>query len=203
MDEKTFTDELLTFFKALSDANRLKIVALLAHQDRSVGELAEMLDLSSPTVSHHLSKLSNVGLVSARAEGYYSVYKLDLDALNDMAQRLLSEETLSTVVADVDVDAYDRKVLNTFMSPDGRLLQFPAQQKKEEAILRYVVREFEPGTRYSEEHVNEILSRFHEDMARLRRNLVEFGLMEREGGGGAYWRVDDDTNHSARGGERD
>ena len=191
MDEKAYTDELLTFFKALSDANRLKIVALLAQQERSVGELAEMLDLSSPTVSHHLSKLSDVGLVSARAEGYYSVYQLDLDALNELARRLLSEETLSTVAADVDVDAYDRKVLNTFMSPDGRLLQFPAQQKKEEAILRYIVREFEPGERYSEKYVNEILSRFHEDTARLRRNLVEFGLMEREGGGGDYWRVDE------------
>ena len=191
MDERRYAEELLAFFKALSDANRLRIVALLSEQDLSVGELAEMLDLSSATVSHHLSKLSDVGLVSARAEGYYNVYELDLDALNEMAKRILSEETLSSVAAEVDVDAYDRKVLETFMSPEGRLLQFPAQQKKEEAVLRYIVRTFEPGRRYSEKEVNEMLSEFHEDTARLRRNLVVFGFMEREGGGGDYWRVEE------------
>lgn len=191
MDEQTYVKELLAFFKALSDANRLRIVALLSDQDLTVGELAEMLDLSSATVSHHLSKLSGVGLVSARAEGYYNVYELDIDALNEMAKRILSEETLSSVAADVDVDAYDRKVLETFMSPEGRLLQFPAQQKKEEAILRYIARAFEPGHRYPEEEVNEILGQFHEDTARLRRNLVIFGFMDREGGGGDYWLVEE------------
>ena len=190
MDDQTYVNELLSFFKALSDANRLRIVALLSDQDLTVGELAEMLDLSSATVSHHLAKLSDVGLVSARAEGYYNVYKLDLDALHEMAKRILSEETLSSVAADVDVDAYDRKVLETFMSSDGRLLQFPAQQKKEEAVLRYVARAFEPGRRYPEREVNEILSQFHEDTARLRRNLVVFGFMDRQGGGGDYWRVE-------------
>ena len=190
MNDQTYVNELLSFFKALSDANRLRIVALLSDQDLTVGELAEMLDLSSATVSHHLAKLSDVGLVSARAEGYYNVYQLDLDALHEMAKRILSEETLSSVAADVDVDAYDRKVLETFMSSDGRLLQFPAQQKKEEAVLRYVARAFEPGRRYPEREVNEILSQFHEDTARLRRNLVVFGFMDREGGGGDYWRVE-------------
>ena len=190
MDDQTYVNELLSFFKALSDANRLRIVALLSDQDLTVGELAEMLDLSSATVSHHLSRLSDVGLVSARAEGYYNVYQLDLGALHEMAKRILSEETLSSVAADVDVDAYDRKVLETFMSSEGRLLQFPAQQKKEEAVLRYVARAFEPGRRYPEREVNEILSQFHEDTARLRRNLVVFGFMDREGGGGDYWRVE-------------
>jgi hypothetical protein len=35
--------------------------------------------------------------------------------------------------------------------------------------------------------VNEILGRFNQDTARLRRALVDHGLMAREGGGGAYW----------------
>ena len=45
------------------------------------------------------------------------------------------------------------------------------------------------GTRYSEKQVNEILKRYHEDTATLRRELVGFGLMQREGGEGEYWRV--------------
>jgi hypothetical protein len=75
------------------------------------------------------------------------------------------------------------------MTSDGRLKDFPAQQKKLEAILRHVVQFFEPGERYSEKEVNQILSKFNEDTARLRRSLIEFKLMEREGGGGMYWRT--------------
>jgi predicted transcriptional regulator len=190
MDANAGHEELLAFFKALSDANRLKITALLAREALSVEQLAEKLGLNSSTVSHHLARLSKVGLVSARAEGYYSIYRLELTALTDMAQRLLSKEMLPAVAANVDVEAYDRKVLNTYMSSDGRLAAFPVQRKKEQAILRYIVRIFEPNQRYSEKRVNKILSQFSEDTARLRRNLVEFGFMERQGGGGEYWRVD-------------
>ena len=187
-EESPYVEELLAFFKALSNANRLKIVALLAQESLSVEEMAEILGLNSSTVSHHLSKLTKVGLVSARPESYYNVYTLQLDVLSDMAERLLSDEMLPTVAEDMDVDAYDRKVLKAFLDANGRLTTFPAQQKKEEAVLRYIVKIFEPGQRYSEKEVNEMLSQFNEDTARLRRDLVELGFMDREGGGGAYWR---------------
>jgi predicted transcriptional regulator len=186
--EKTL-EELLDFFKALSDANRLKIVGLLAQGPASGEELAEILQLHPSTISHHLGRLSKTGLVSARAEGYYSIYQLETKILQSMAQRLLEQDTLPAVTAHVDIDAYDRKVLQTFMTPDGRLKDFPTQQKKLEVILRHVVQAFEPGVRYPEKKVNHILSSYNEDTARLRRNLVEFKLMAREGGGGEYWRV--------------
>jgi predicted transcriptional regulator len=187
-EESPYVEELLAFFKALSNANRLKIVALLAKEPLSVEEMAEILGLNSSTVSHHLSKLTKVGLISARPESYYNVYSLQLNVLSDMAERLLSDEMLPTVAEDVDVDAYDRKVLNTFLDVNGRLTTFPAQQKKEEAVLRHIVNIFEPGQRYSEKEVNEMLTQFNEDYARLRRDLVTLGFMKREGGGGAYWR---------------
>lgn len=180
-------DELLAFFKALSDANRLKIVALLARGERSVEDLASKLGLTSSTVSHHLARLSAAGLVGARAEGYYSIYRLDERALASMAHRLLEEETLPSVAAGVETDAFDRKVLRTYLDAEGRIKAFPAQRKKELAILRHVVRVFEPRRRYPEREVNAMLKRFSDDTARLRRHLVEFGFMERQGGGGEYW----------------
>ncbi len=190
MEGNAYVNELLAFFKALSDANRLRIVALLAKEPLSVEQLAEMLGLSSSTVSHHLARLSEVGLVSARAEGYYSVYRLELDALTAMSQRLLARDVLPAVAADVDMDAYDRKVLNTYLSPDGRLTAIPSQEKKERVVLRHIVQQFEMGRRYPEKEVNQILLRFNEDTATLRRRLVGLGFMQREGGGGAYWRVE-------------
>ena len=189
MNEESKTEELLLFFKALSDANRLKIMGLLAKEEMNVEQIAEVLDLHSSTISHHLSYLSHAGLVSARAEGYYNIYSLKTGVLESMAQRLLAKETLPAVAAEVDMDAFDRNVLNTYMTPDGHLKEFPVQQKKMEAVLRYAVKLFEPDKRYTEKQVNEILSKMNEDTARLRRNLVEFGLMNRQGGGGEYWRV--------------
>jgi len=183
--------ELLEFFKALADAIRLKIIGLLAQDEYPVEQIAEMLDLRPSTVSHHLSKLSKAGLVSARSESYYNIYRLEKRVLEEMSQRILSRETLPAVTADVDMDAYDRKVINTFCDEDGRIKQFPAQQKKFEAILRYVVKEFDPGVRYTEKEVSEILSRFSDNYASLRRGLIEYKLMGREAGGGAYWVMDD------------
>lgn len=183
-------EELVIFFKALADANRLKIIGLLARQPYSGEELAALLGLKPSTVSHHLSKLAEAGLVSARAEGYYSVYRLQEETLQKM-RLLFSKEDLASVASDVDADAYDRKVIGDFTRPDGSLKEIPAQRKKLEAILRYVVKAFEPGRRYSEKQVNEILSRYHADTATLRRELVGARLMEREGGGGEYWRTED------------
>jgi predicted transcriptional regulator len=191
MDEAQLnpTEELLQFCKALADANRLKIVGLLAQQPYSVEQLAALLGLGASTVSHHLARLAQAGLVTARAEGYYSVYSLQTEHLQGMARRLLSNGDLPRLAEDVDLDAFDRKVLAAFTDADGRIKAFPAQEKKFLVLLRHVVQAFQPGTRYPEKQVNEILSHYHEDTATLRRSLVDHGLMAREGGGGAYWRL--------------
>jgi len=181
--------ELLTFFKAMADANRLKIVGLLAEKPYSVEELAVLLKLKPSTVSHHLSRLAEAELVTARAESYYSVYQLDQAVLQEKARSMFSQTELSSVAAEVDADAYDNKVIRDYSKRDGSLKTLPAQRKKLEAILRYVVKSFNVGKRYSEKRVNEILAGYHEDTATLRRELVGYGLMQREGGGGEYWRT--------------
>lgn len=182
------SEEMVNFFKALADANRLKIVGLLAQRPYSVEELAALLDLKASTVSHHLARLAEAGLVSARTQSYYNVYQLEKDALESKSRSLFSSEDLSASIADVDLDAYDQKVINDYARKDGSLKTIPAQRKKLEAVLRYVAKAFKVGKRYSEKQVNEILSGYHEDTATLRRELVGYGLMKREGGGGDYWR---------------
>jgi len=184
------SEELVSFFKALADSSRLKIVGLLAEKSYSVEELAALLNLKPSTVSHHLSKLSEAGLVKSHAESYYSVYQLDRKVLEEKSRNIFSSEELSNVAAEVDVDAYDAKVIKDFTKRDGSLKTIPAQQKKLEAILRHIVKSFDVGKRYSEKRVNEILSKYHEDTATLRRELIGYKLMEREGGGGEYWRAE-------------
>lgn len=183
------SEELLTFFKALADSNRLKIVGLLAEKSYSVEELAELLKLKASTVSHHLSRLAEAGLVQAHTQSYYSVYQLDQSVLQEKARTMFTPSELSNVAAEVDADAYDKKVIRDYARRDGSLKTLPSQRKKLEAVLRYVVQSFDVDKRYSEKQVNEILAGYHDDTATLRRELVGFGLMQREGGGGEYWRT--------------
>jgi predicted transcriptional regulator len=190
LDQKEYILELEQFFKALADANRLKIIGLLANGSYSVEQLAGLLDLSSSTVSHHLAKLSKAGLVSARAEGYYNVYRLETGRLEKMSQQLLARETLPAAVENINMDAYDQKILSNYTAADGRLKEIPAQQKKFEVILRHAVTLFELNRHYSEKEVNEVLAKLHKDTARLRRGLVELDLLARSKDGREYWRVE-------------
>ena len=128
--------------------------------------------------------------MTSRTESYYSVYQLDQSVLQEKARTMFSQNELSSVVADVDADAYDNKVIKDYSKRDGSLKTLPAQRKKLDAILRHVVKSFELEKRYSEKRVNEILAGYYEDTATLRRELVGSGLMKREGGGGEYWRVE-------------
>ena len=179
-------EELLNFFKALADPNRLKIIGLLAQQDLSVEQIAEMLNIASSTVSHHLSRLNKAGLVSARAEGYYNIYKLNAKKLESLSKELLTPDQLPTFVKEVDMDAFDQKVVKNFTNPDGSLKAIPGQLKKMKAVLNYILPEFEDGKRYQEKEVNQILERFHQDYAQLRRTMIDTGLKKREYG--IYWK---------------
>ena len=112
-------NDLLTFFKAMADANRLKIVGLLARQSYTVEQLAAMLGLGASTVSHHLSRLSDAGLVTAAARSYYNYYQLKTERIEQVAHLLLAKETLPAVAGEmrVDNDAYDRKVFSHYLLP--------------------------------------------------------------------------------------
>jgi predicted transcriptional regulator len=191
MSEVEKTQELLEFFKALSEANRLKIIGLLAQQPSTVEGLASALGIGVSTTSHHLSYLAHVGLVSARVDGHYYIYSLHTETLEKMAHRLLSKDMLPGLVQPVDAEAFDRKVLAAFIDRQGRIKSFPAQEKKFIVLLKHVLNTFETGRRYPEKEVNEILGRFNDDVASLRRGLIEFKLMDRQGGGGEYWRIEE------------
>ncbi|MEK7326714.1 MAG: metalloregulator ArsR/SmtB family transcription factor [Chloroflexota bacterium] len=181
------TSELVQFFKALADETRLRIVGLLAQESFSGEQLAAIMAVKPATISHHLSKLNEAGLVSAVQDGHARLYSLRLDAIHSMAQRLLAEETLPQTTEALDVEAYDRKVIRDFSKRDGSLKKLPAQEKKFQALLRHIVKEFDMDRQYTEKQVSEIMARFHADTASLRRGLIEYKLMQRAEG--KYWRL--------------
>lgn len=172
-------------FKALGHPARLLIMNLIGNKPRHVEELAVILQLSPATISHHLSKLTGAGLLSSERDQYYQTYSL----CGDLARRTLGELILmpqSGVTAQVAEDAYRQKVLDTFLRR-GRLTNIPAQLKKRQIVLERLVQEFEPDRTYTEREVNQVLVEYHDDVATLRRGMIEHGFMQREGG--LYWRV--------------
>jgi hypothetical protein len=86
-------------------------------------------------------------------------------------------------------------VLRRFVH-NGRLLAMPAAHGKRLVVLDHLAGLFEPGRRYPEREVNELLGRYHPDYAMLRRYLVDDGFLDRadEQAPGApsvkvYWRT--------------
>jgi ArsR family transcriptional regulator, arsenate/arsenite/antimonite-responsive transcriptional repressor len=77
-------------FKALADPARVKIVNLLATSPEPVCvcELTEPLGLRQPTVSHHLKKLLDAGLLDREQRGTWAYYSLRRDALGGLAAAL-------------------------------------------------------------------------------------------------------------------
>jgi DNA-binding transcriptional ArsR family regulator len=176
-------EEMLAFFKALANEERLKIAGLLGVQPRSVAELSEMLKLKPAVVTRHLLYLSEMHLVRNLA----GLYRLDGEALQALSKRVLEGSLPRPNPDDFEGEAYDRKVLADFFTPEGRLRAMPMQEKKLLAVLRHVVQVFQPGERYPEKEVNELLRRFNPDTAALRRYLVDYRMMDRKDG--VYWKL--------------
>jgi ArsR family transcriptional regulator, arsenate/arsenite/antimonite-responsive transcriptional repressor len=173
-------------FKALAHPSRLLILNLVKSKPRHTEELAAILSLTPATISHHLSLLSEAGLLTAQKDQYYQVYRLVEAPLQKTIAEMV-QVPQPGLNANAEVDAYRQKVLRTFFK-QGRLTQIPAQQKKRQVILEEIVKIFTPGERYSEWDVNKMLVDFNEDVASLRRMLIDFELMQRDHD--VYWRID-------------
>ena len=72
---------------------------------------------------------------------------------------------------------------------DGRIVQIPRQPAKRRVLLDVLAQEFEPGVRYTEREVNEVLAQYHPDTAAWRRYLVDEEFMDRDSTSGMYWRA--------------
>jgi len=83
------TSDPVTFAKALSDETRQKIMKLCCCEWLSVNEIVEQLNVSQPTVSHHLAILREAGLVEVREEGKQTFYMLNQNRIAVCCGRLM------------------------------------------------------------------------------------------------------------------
>jgi len=81
MSENTKVASPVNFAKALADPTRQEIMELCCCEWMNVGDIAEKVGVSQPTVSHHLSVLRDANLVDVRNEGKHSFYTLNQERM--------------------------------------------------------------------------------------------------------------------------
>lgn len=175
--------EMLDFVKAMSDADRLRIIGLLTHGSAPASRVASELGMPLRDAADHLAFLEHVGLLRKTGDGY----ELDASGLEALSKRQFTGGRAAYTPAP-ELDAQARQVLKAHLHPDGTIRQIPSQPAKLRVILDYLITAFTPGVDYSEKEVNTILRRFHLDTAGLRRDLVDAGMLARERDGSRYWR---------------
>lgn len=165
----------VALLKVIADETRLRILGLLSERDHTGKELAERLHLTPPTISHHMRKLTGAGIVTSTSEAQRQHYSLNSDLLRDVRKTDPPKPESGKAL-----DAREKTLRNFF---DGdRLKSIPAQRKQRVIVLQKLLERFEPGRKYPEREVNDILKTAHEDFATLRRELVDYGFMVRDTG---------------------
>ena len=173
-------DDAVKMFKCLADKSRLLIIQSLMQEEMYTERLADRLGVSAPTVSFHLKKLINAGLVQARKEQYYTMYSVCKETLNFNVLNIIATDDMDDEAAQRD-KAYREGVLNAFFKY-GKLKTIPAQLKKRKIVLEEICKYFHVGQNYTEKEVNLIIADFNDDFAALRRGMIDFGLMKRHEG---------------------
>lgn len=171
--------------RALINVNRIKIIGLLAQGPVSRTRIASELGLKSRQVYHHLEFLKYVRLVVGDGD------HIELDA--KMMERVSHSQLISRekpVISSYTEDHNRNKELSRWLNPDGTIRHIPNSRSRANQfrnLLEYIVDSFVPGASYTEQQVNNIISRLHPDFSGLRRDLVDAGLLNRERDGSRYW----------------
>jgi len=178
---------LVVLGRALSDLTRIRILGLLAARSMYGQELAQALEVAPPTISHHMEPLVSAGLVKVRRENNYHYYELDSESIQQLAETTQQVAKMLFASEPLPPRSEERaRVVATFIR-DGRLVSIPAQYKKRRYIMEEIARSFEWGRLYDEKEVNAMLRAFNDDVASLRREMIDQRIMMRENG--RYWLV--------------
>ena len=179
-------NEAIKLFKCLSDKSRIHILKSLVMEDMYVERLSERLALSPSTVSFHLKKLTEAGIVTSYKTQYYTMYSICTDVLETRILDIMKEESEDAMLQEEREEQYRKRVKDAFFEY-GKLKSIPTQRKKERIILEVIVQAFEFDKKYTEREVNIIIADFYDDFCTLRRDTIAENLLDRDGN--EYWRV--------------
>ena len=70
--------------------------------------------------------------------------------------------------------------IDQFFRPDGSLISIPVKSAKKLAVLQHIARDLSPDTKYPEKELNQLIAKYHDDTAAIRRHMIEFGILDRD-----------------------
>lgn len=171
----------ISIFKCLADKSRLIIINNLLKEPMYVELLSERLALAPSTVSFHLKKLEDAGIVYSKKEQYYVVYSVNKDIFKISLEELIKSDISDKTVEKERENQYRKKVIESFFEY-GTLKSIPVQQKKKRIVLEEIAKKFEENRQYTEREVNIIIADYNEDFCTIRRDMISEKLLEREKG---------------------
>ncbi len=172
--------ERISILKALSDGTRLMLVNALLEKPHCVEDLAQRLRRAPSTISFHLRKLEEAGLVSKTKTQYYLMYELRLDLLQMNLRDFIAIPVDGESPEQKRMQRYREKVARTFIRNQA-LIKIPKQWKKRRIILEEFLKKFESDKEYRENEVNERIMTLYPDYCTIRRMLIDEGYMSRQG----------------------
>ena len=170
----------LKIFKSLADTSWLRIVQSLTKGDMYTELLAERLGITPSTVSFHMKKLEDAGIVVSRKEQYYIVYSLNRDVLESSLFDVAAAAPEQIDEQQKREAEYRQKVIDSFFEY-GKLKAIPVQRKKKLICYEVIAESLIPGKVYNEKDLNDIISQIHEDYCTIRRDMIGEGILRRNG----------------------
>ena len=158
-----------------------------AYQRRSDRETAKEIGCSESTVRNHRFKLREK---ANQAKVFLAIHRLvEQNAAEEGAGRLLPVPK-SAAMVDLRyavTEEESERIRRAYFDEAGRLKEFPAKEKKKLVVLRQIAALFAPGRGYTEKEVNRLLQRICADYVTVRRELIEYGFLDRKKDGSCYW----------------
>lgn len=158
-----------------------------AYQRRSDRETAKAMGCSESAIRNQRFKL--------REKAHQAKILLALSRLSGLTENSTGSDELMPVhkgATMIDLryavtQEESRKIQSNYFDGTGHLKEFPTKEKKKIVVLRKIAENFSHDRKYSEAEVNTLLKRIYDDYVTLRRELIEYGFMDRTTDGSSYW----------------
>jgi DNA-binding CsgD family transcriptional regulator len=168
-----------------------KLVVDLMANGYSDKEISKELNIAQSTIRNHRYKLREkekqakafLAIMNLLEENYKKeIKKIGEDELSDFNPTIRQIDDRFNIT-----EAEKDKVIATYMDENKALKSYPAREKKKVILLEEITKNFKSGRRYKEKEINRVLKRIYEDYVSIRRDLIQYGFLERELDCSEYW----------------
>lgn len=208
----TFDNRLFVAKRAIKEHIRMDhggVIDKLLETDKKYTGLTEkqknlLIDISRGLTDKEIAKKNGVATATIRhqkfifrekakqAKMYMAIYEsVELAANSDVKHQLVTTHTGATMVDEryvLTVEENEKIIMNYFEEGDTlRLKILPSKEKKKIAVLRKITESFDSSKKYSEKELNDIIKFIYDDIATIRRYLIQYGFLDRTKDGSQYW----------------